>query len=209
MLQRRLVAEGLGTFVLVLGGCGAAVLDTGVAGGVGHIGVAVAFGLTVLVMVYAVGHISGGHFNPAVTLGAIAGGRFPLRDALGYVAVQVTGGIAAAAVLYAIASGKSGFDVNAGFAANGYGAHSPEGYRLWACAVCEVTMSAIFIFVIMGATAVFVGGWALKQLWLFWVAPIGGGILGGLLYRYLLEESEPVPGAPVLGQTPPEPEGAS
>ena len=193
MLQRRLVAEGLGTFVLVLGGCGAAVLDTGVAGGVGHIGVALAFGLPVLTMVYAVGHISGGHFNPAVTLGAIAGGRFPLRDALWYVAVQVIGAIAAAAVLYAIASGKSGFDVNAGFAANGYGAHSPEGYRLWACAVCEVTMSAIFIFVIMGATAVFVGGWALKQLWLFWVAPIAGGILGGLIYRYLLEESEPVP----------------
>ena len=230
-MQRKLVAEGIGTFVLVLGGCGSAVLAAGVdPGGIGFAGVALAFGLTVLTMVYAVGHISGGHFNPAVTLGQVAGGRFPSRDALGYLAAQLVGAIAAATVLYLIAQGKAGFDLDSGFAANGYGAHSPDHYSLFACLVCETVLTAIFVLVIMGATdkraptafaglaiglaltlihlisipvtntsvnparstsqAVFVGGWALKQLWLFWVAPVVGGIVGGAVYRYLLEEPE-------------------
>lgn len=222
----RFFAEFFGTLVLVLGGCGTAVLaasaETG--SGVGALGVALAFGLTVLVMVYAVGHVSGGHFNPAVTAGLVAGGRFPAKDAPLYIVAQVLGGIAGAGILYLIVSGKPGYDaIAAGFAANGYGEHSPQGYSMIAAFLCEVVMTAIFLLVIMGATskrapagfagiaiglaltlihlisipvtntsvnparamgpAVFVGDWALSQLWLFWVAPIAGGIIGALLYR--------------------------
>ena len=228
--QRRLAAEFLGTFVLVLGGCGSAVLAANVLpGGIGFMGVALAFGLTVLTMAYAVGHISGGHFNPAVTIGLIAGGRFQAKDAGPYIAVQVLGAIAAAAVLYAIASGLDGFDATeSGFAANGYGDHSPNGYSLLAGFVTEVTLTAVFLVVILGATragsppgfapiaigltltfihlvsipvtntsvnparstgpALFQAGWALEQLWMFWLAPIIGAVIGGLLHRYVLEE---------------------
>jgi aquaporin Z len=228
--QRRLLAEFLGTFVLVLGGCGTAVLAAGVdPGGVGLLGVSLAFGLTVVVMAYAVGHISGGHFNPAVTLGAVAGGRFPIQEAAPYIVIQVIGAIAAAAVLYVIASGVDGFSASAsGFAANGFDDHSPGGYSLVAGLVSEVVLTAAFLIVIMGATrkgapagfaplaiglaltlihlisipvtntsvnparstgpAIFQGGWALEQLWLFWLAPIAGGLIGGAVYRYLLEE---------------------
>lgn len=230
-LSRRLVAELIGTFWLVLGGCGTAVLAAGFPHtGVGFVGVALAFGLTLLTMAYAIGHISGCHINPAVTLGLCAGGRFPASEVVPYIIVQVLGGIAAAAILYVIASGAEGFSVSAGFAANGYGAHSPGGYSLVSCLVCEVVMTLIFLFVIMGATdkrvpagfapipiglvltlihlisipvtntsvnparstgpAVFVGDWALAQLWLFWLAPIVGGVLGGLLYRSLTSEVE-------------------
>jgi aquaporin Z len=227
-LSKKLAAELIGTFWLVLGGCGTAIFaakfpETGV----GFVGVALAFGLTVLTMVYAVGHISGGHFNPAVTCGLVAGGRTPVADLVPYIVVQVIGAIIAAAVLYVMASGKAGFSVSGGFAANGYGAHSPGGYALPACFVSEFVLTAGFIFVIMGATdsrapagfagiaigltltlihlisipitntsvnparstgpALFVGGWAIVQLWLFWVAPILGGVLGGLAYRWLLE----------------------
>jgi aquaporin Z len=227
-LSKKLTAELIGTFWLVLGGCGTAIFaakfpETGV----GFVGVAIAFGLTVLTMVYAVGHISGGHFNPAVTCGLVAGGRTPVADLVPYIIVQVIGAIIAGAILYVMASGKAGFSVSGGFAANGYGAHSPGGYALPACFVSEFVLTAGFIFVIMGATdsrapagfagiaigltltlihlisipitntsvnparstgpAVFVGGWALAQLWLFWVAPILGGILGGLAYRWLLQ----------------------
>ena len=231
-MQRKAAAEFLGTFVLVLGGCGAAVLTAGVnPGGIGLLGVALAFGLTVLTMIYAVGHISGGHFNPAVTLGLVAGGRFNIRDAVPYIAAQVIGAIAAAAVLYVIAHGAHGFDAStSGFAANGYGSHSPGGYSLLAGFVSELTLTAVFLLVIMGTTsgrapagfaplaiglaltlihlvsihvtntsvnparstgpALFVGGWALSQLWLFWLAPILGGALGGLIYRFVLEEDQ-------------------
>jgi aquaporin Z len=229
-LSKKLVAELIGTFWLVLGGCGTALFaakfpETGV----GFVGVAIAFGLTVLTMVYAVGHISGGHFNPAVTVGLVVGGRTPVADLVPYIVVQVIGAIIAAAVLYVMASGKAGFSVSGGFAANGYGAHSPGGYALPACFISEFVLTAGFIFVIMGATdsrapagfagiaigltltlihlvsipitntsvnparatgpALFAGAWALAQLWLFWVAPILGGILGGLAYRWLLEPS--------------------
>jgi aquaporin Z len=224
--SKRLGAEFLGTFWLVLGGCGSAVLAAAFPGlGIGFAGVALAFGLTVVTMAYAVGHISGGHFNPAVTLGLVAGGRFPARGLLPYVAVQVLGAIAAAAVIYVIASGKAGFDVNAGFAANGYGDHSPGGYGLAAALVCELVMTFMFLIVILGATderapkgfaplaiglaltlihlisipvtntsvnparstgqAIFVGDWALGQLWLFWVAPLVGAALAGGVYRWL------------------------
>jgi aquaporin Z len=226
---RNLAAEFLGTFVIVLGGCGSAVLAANVTpGGIGFMGVALAFGLTVLVMSYAVGHISGGHFNPAVTIGLIAGGRFDAKSAAAYIVAQVVGAIAAAAVLYVIASGLDGFSAKDGFAANGYDDHSPDGYSLVAGFVAEVTLTALFLLVIMGATrggsipgfapiaigltltlihlvsipvtntsvnparstgpAIFQAGWALEQLWLFWVAPIIGGIIGGALYRYVLEE---------------------
>jgi aquaporin Z len=225
-LSRRMAAEFIGTFWLVLGGCGTAVLAAGFPHtGVGFVGVALAFGLTLLTMAYAIGHISGCHINPAVTVGLCAGGRFPSVEVAPYIGVQVLGGIAAASVLYVIASGAPGFTLSAGFAANGYGAHSPGGYSLLSCAVCEVVMTLIFLFVIMGATdkrvpagfapipiglvltlihlisipvtntavnparstgpALFVGGWALGQLWLFWLAPIVGGVLGGLIYRWL------------------------
>jgi aquaporin Z len=230
-LSRRMGAEFIGTFWLVLGGCGTAVLAAGFPHtGVGFVGVALAFGLTLLTMAYAIGNISGCHINPAVTFGLCAGGRFPASEVIPYVIVQVLGGIVAAAVLYVIASGAEGFSLSAGFAANGYGAHSPGGYPLLSCVVCEVVMTLIFLFVIMGATdkhvpagfapipiglvltlihlisipvtntsvnparstgpAVFVGGWALGQLWLFWVAPIVGGVLGGLLYRSLASAEE-------------------
>jgi aquaporin Z len=230
-LSRRLGAEFIGTFWLVLGGCGTAVLAaTFPHTGVGFLGVALAFGLTLLTMAFAIGHISGCHINPAVTVGLWAGGRFPASEVIQYIVAQVLGGILASTVLYVIASGAAGFDVSAGFAANGYGAHSPGGYALLSCVVCEVVMTMIFLFVIMGATdprvpvgfapipiglvltlihlisipvtntsvnparstgpAIFVGGWALGQLWLFWLAPLVGGALGGLLYSTLVSEPQ-------------------
>ncbi|WP_025135965.1 aquaporin Z [Achromobacter sp. DH1f] len=228
-LSKRCGAEFFGTFWLVLGGCGAAVLAAGFPQlGIGFAGVALAFGLTVLTMAFAVGHISGGHFNPAVTVGLVAGGRFPAREILPYVVAQVLGAIAAAAVLAVIADGKLGFDLKGShFAANGYGAYSPGKYSMGAALVTEVVMTAGFLFVILGATAkrapagfaaipiglaltlihlvsipvtntsvnparstgpaLFVGGWALEQLWLFWVAPIAGAIIGALAYRLVSE----------------------
>ena len=222
------LAEFLGTFWLVLGGCGSAVLAAGFPDlGIAFAGVALAFGLTVLTGAYALGPISGGHFNPAVSIGLWAGGRFPGRDVAGYVIAQVLGGVAGAAVLYLIASGASGFDVGAGFAANGYADHSPGKYSLQAALITEVVMTFMFLIVILGAThqrapvgfagiaigfaltlihlisipvtntsvnparstgpALFVGGWALAQLWLFWIAPIAGALAAGWLYRGLLE----------------------
>jgi aquaporin Z len=223
-MSKRAGAEFFGTFWLVLGGCGSAVLAAAFPGlGIGFHGVALAFGLTVLTMAFAVGHISGGHFNPAVSIGLCAGGRFPAKELVPYIIAQVLGGIAAAGVLYLIASGKSGFDLAGGFAANGYGAHSPGGYSLAAALVCEIVMTAAFLMIIMGATdarapkgfapiaiglaltlihlisipvtntsvnparstsqALFVGDWALGQLWLFWVAPIIGAIIGAVAYK--------------------------
>ena len=228
-LARRAVAEFIGTFWLVLGGCGTAVLAAGFPHlGVGFVGVALAFGLTLLTMAYAIGHISGCHINPAVSFGLWAGGRFPGAELLPYVMAQVLGAILAAAVLYVIASSGPGFSLAGGFAANGYGAHSPGGYSLASAAVCEVVMTLMFLFIIMGATdsrvppgfapipiglvltlihlisipvtntsvnparstgpALFAGGWAIGQLWLFWLAPITGAVLGGLIYRWLMEE---------------------
>jgi aquaporin Z len=217
-------AEFIGTFWLVLGGCGSAVLAAAFPNvGIGLLGVSLAFGLTLLTMAYAIGHISGCHINPAVSFGLWAGGRFSSKDLLPYIVAQVLGGIVAGGVLYLIASGQAGFDVSAGFASNGYGDHSPGGYGLGAALVCEVVMTMMFLFIIMGATdkrapqghapiaiglgltlihlisipvtntsvnparstgvAVFVGDWALGQLWLFWVAPIVGGILGAVVYK--------------------------
>ncbi len=228
-LRKRAFAEFFGTFWLVFGGCGAAVIAAGFPTlGIGFAGVALAFGLTVLTMVYAVGHISGGHFNPAVSLGLVAGKRFPALEFIPYVIAQVLGAITAADVLFMIASGKAGFDVHAGFASNGYGAHSPGGYSLLAGFLAEVVLTAFFLIVIMGATdsrapkgfaglaiglcltlihlvcipitntsvnparstgpAIFAGGWALRQLWMFWVAPLIGGALGGGIYRGLFSE---------------------
>ncbi|MGE0745701.1 MAG: aquaporin Z [Rhodospirillales bacterium] len=225
-MQRRLIAEAIGTFWLVLGGCGSAVLAAAFPQvGIGLVGVSLAFGLTVLTMAYAIGHISGCHLNPAVTLGLWAGGRCPTGDVVPYIVAQVIGGIAGAGVLYLIASGKAGFELAGGLASNGYDDYSPGKYSLTAGLVCEVVMTFAFLFVIMGATdkrapagfapiaiglcltlihlisipvtntsvnparstgpAVFVGGWAIAQLWLFWVAPIAGGILGGAVYRWL------------------------
>jgi len=230
-LSKRLLAEFLGTFWLVLGGCGSAVLSAAFPQvGIGFLGVAFAFGLTVLTMAYALGHISGCHLNPAVSVGLCVGGRFPAKDLLPYIMVQVIGAIAAAGVLYLIASGKAGFDLAAGFAANGYGEHSPGGYSLVAGFVAEVVLTLFFLFVIMGATdkrapqgfapiaiglcltlihlidipvtnasvnparstgpAIFVGGWALNQLWLFWVAPIIGAVIGGIVYRLIAGEKQ-------------------
>jgi aquaporin Z len=227
-MSSKLLSEFLGTFWLVLGGCGSAVLAAAFpALGIGFVGVSLAFGLTVLTGAYALGPISGGHFNPAVTLGLWAGGRFPARNVLAYVLTQVAGAIAAAGVLYVIASGKAGFDLSGGFASNGYGEHSPGGYSLTAALVTEVVMTFMFLLVILGAThrrapvgfagiaiglaltlihlisipvtntsvnparstgpALFVGGWALSQLWLFWLAPIGGAVVAGWLYRSVLE----------------------
>ena len=230
-LSKKLGAEFLGTFWLVLGGCGSAVLAAAFPElGIGFHGVALAFGLTVLTGAYAFGHISGGHFNPAVSFGLWAGGRFSVKELIPYVAAQVAGGILAAAVLYVIASGKAGFDASAGFASNGYGEHSPGGYGLTAALVTEIVMTLMFLVVIMGATdrrapagfaglaiglcltlihlisipvtntsvnparstavAIFQGSWALQQLWLFWVAPIVGGILGGVIYRWFESPAE-------------------
>ncbi|HZL65647.1 MAG TPA: aquaporin Z [Thermoleophilia bacterium] len=225
---KQAAAEFFGTFWLVFAGTGAAVLAAAVGNnGIGWIGVALAFGLTVVTMAYAVGHISGAHFNPAITIGLWAGGRFPAAKIPVYIVAQVLGAIAASAVLYAVASGKAGFSLSSGFAANGYGPHSPAGYNLTAAIIIELLMTFIFVFVIHGVThrrapagmaplaigltltlihlvsipvdntsvnparslapALFVGGWALSQLWVFIVFPIVGGILGGLAYRYILD----------------------
>jgi len=233
-LSKKLAAELIGTFWLVLGGCGSAVLAAKFPEiGIGLVGVSLAFGLTVLTMAYAVGHISGGHFNPAVTVGLFVGGRTPGRDVVPYVIAQVLGAIIAAGVIYLIASGKAGFDVAGGLASDGYGEHSPGGYSLTAGFVCEAVLTAGFLFVIMGATdtrapagfapiaiglaltlihlisipvtntsvnparstgpAIFVGGWALAQLWLFWLAPILGGVAGGLVYRWLMSAAAEIP----------------
>ena len=219
-------AEFIGTFWLVLGGCGSAVLAAAFPNvGIGLLGVALAFGLTVLTMAFAIGHISGCHLNPAVSIGLWAGGRFPGNQLLPYIVSQVLGAVVAGGVLYIIASGKTGFDVSAGFASNGYGAHSPGGYSLLAALVTEIVMTMMFLLVILGATdtrapqgfapiaiglgltlihlisipvtntsvnparstgvAVFVGDWAIAQLWLFWAAPIVGGLLGAAIYRFI------------------------
>ncbi len=219
-------AEFFGTFWLVLGGCGSAVLAAAFPQlGIGFLGVALAFGLTLLTMAFAIGHISGCHLNPAVSVGLWAGGRFPAKDLLPYIVAQVLGGIVAGAILYLIASGKAGFDLSAGFASNGYGEHSPGKYSLLAAFVCEVVMTMMFLLVILGSTdkrapqgfapiaiglcltlihlisipvtntsvnparstgvAVFAGGWAISQLWLFWLAPIVGALLGAAIYRFL------------------------
>ena len=225
-LTPRLGAEFIGTFWLVFGGCGSAVLAAGFPElGIGFVGVSLAFGLSVLTMAYAVGHISGGHFNPAVTVGLWAGGRFPASDIIPYWIAQVVAAIVAAAVLYLIASGQAGFDLAGGFASNGYGEHSPGGYPLLSALVAEIVLTVFFLIIILGSTdkrapagfapiaiglaltlihlisipvtntsvnparstgpALFVGGWAMAQLWLFWVAPLIGGALGGLIYRRL------------------------
>jgi aquaporin Z len=230
-LTKRCTAEFFGTFWLVFGGCGSAVLAAAFPGlGIGFAGVALAFGLTLLTMCYAIGHISGCHINPAVTFGLVAGGRFPARELIPYVVAQVLGAIAAAAVLYLIASGKAGFDASAGFASNGYGEHSPGGYSLTAALVAEIVLTGFFLFIIMGAThkrspsglagvaiglsltlihligipvtntsvnparstgvALFQGSWAVDQLWLFWLAPIAGGVIGALIYRALLAQED-------------------
>ena len=224
----KLLSEFLGTFWLVLGGCGSAVLAAAFPNlGIGFAGVALAFGLTVLTGAYAFGPISGGHFNPAVTIGLWAAGRFPARDIPAYVIAQLIGAIVAAGILYLIASGKAGFDLSAGFAANGFAEHSPGGYSLTAALITEIVMTFMFLIVILGTThrrapvgfaglaiglaltlihlisipvtntsvnparstgpAIFVGGWALAQLWLFWLAPIAGAIAAGWLYRGILE----------------------
>jgi aquaporin Z len=222
-------AEFFGTFWLVLGGCGSAVLAAAYPElGIGFAGVALAFGLTVLTMAFAIGHISGCHLNPAVSIGLWAGGRFPAGKLLPYIISQVLGGIVAGLILYLIASGKAGFDVSAGFASNGYGEHSPGGYSLSSALLTEIVMTMMFLIVILGATdkrapqglapiaiglcltlihlisipvtntsvnparstgvALFAGGWALSQLWLFWVAPIIGALLGSLIYRFIGKE---------------------
>ncbi len=224
--MKKYIAELLGTFWLVLGGCGSAVLAAAFPEvGIGLLGVSFAFGLTVLTMAYAIGHISGCHLNPAVSIGLWAGGRFETKELLPYIVAQVVGAVAAGGVLFIIASGQAGFDLAGGFASNGYGAHSPGGYTLMAALVCEVVMTAMFLVVIMGATderapagmapvaiglcltlihlisipvtntsvnparstgvAVFAGGWAVEQLWLFWAAPIAGAIIGALIYRFI------------------------
>ena len=226
--MKKLVAEFIGTLWLVLGGCGSAVLAAGFPDlGIGFAGVALAFGLTVLTMVYAVGHISGAHFNPAVSFGLWAGGRFDKKDLLPYIGAQVLGGVAGATILYFIATGQKGFELGS-FAANGYGEHSPGGYSMFAALLTEVVMTFMFLIVILGAThskapkgfaglaiglsltlihlisipvtntsvnparstsqALFVGGWATEQLWLFWLAPIVGAVLAGLVYKYMSPE---------------------
>ncbi|MCU4157971.1 aquaporin Z [Carboxylicivirga sp. A043] len=228
--MKKLVAEFFGTLWLVLGGCGSAVLAAGYPElGIGFVGVSIAFGLTVVTMAYAIGHISGCHLNPAVTIGLWAGGRFDKKEIAPYIIAQVLGATVAAAILYLIASGKPGFDMG-GFAANGYGDHSPDGYNMLAALVCEIVMTFMFLIVILGAThskapkgfaglaiglaltlihlisipvtntsvnparstsqAIFVGDWAMGQLWLFWIAPIIGAVLAGIVYKYLSPEEE-------------------
>jgi aquaporin Z len=228
-LSKRATAEFFGTFWLVFGGCGAAVLDAAFPNlGIGFVGVALAFGLTVLTMAFAIGHISGCHLNPAVSLGLVVGKRFPVSDLVAYWVAQVLGAVAAAGVLYIIASGKAGFSLAGGFASNGYAEHSPGGYSLTACLVAEIVLTMFFLLIIMGATdrrapagfapiaiglgltlihlvgipvtnlsvnparstgpALFAGGWALQQLWLFWLAPLVGGALGGATYATLFGE---------------------
>jgi len=235
-LGKRLGAEFFGTFWLVLGGCGSAVLAAGVPDlGIGFAGVAFAFGLTVLTMAYALGPVSGGHFNPAVSAGLVAGGRFPIGELVPYIVAQVIGAIVAGGVLYLIASGKQGFDASAGFASNGFGEHSPDHYSMQAALICEIVMTFFFVMIIMGAThgrapvgfapiaiglaltlihlisipvtntsvnparstgvAIFQGGWALSQLWLFWVAPVIGGALGGFVFNALFGTDD----RPVVG----------
>jgi aquaporin Z len=229
--MKKYSAEFIGTFWLVLGGCGSAVLAAAFPDvGIGLLGVSLAFGLTVLTMAFAIGHISGCHLNPAVSFGLWAGGRFPAKELLPYIVAQVLGGIVAGGVLYLIASGKAGFELSAGFASNGYGAHSPGGYGMMAALITEVVMTMMFLLVILGATdkrapqglapiaiglcltlihlisipvtntsvnparstavAVFVGDWAISQLWLFWVAPIVGAILGAIIYRFIGSEEK-------------------
>ncbi|MFK8113636.1 MAG: aquaporin Z [Rubripirellula sp.] len=231
-LGKRCTAEAIGTFWLVFGGCGSAVLaasfaaplgDTSTNLGIGFVGVSLAFGLTVLTMAYAIGHISGCHLNPAVSAGLVAGGRFPMKEFIPYVIAQVIGGLAGAAVLYFIASGKAGFSLSDGFASNGYGEHSPGQYSMFACFLAEVVLTFMFLMIILGATdrrapagfapiaiglgltlihligipvtnlsvnparstgpAVFVQGWAVAQLWLFWAAPVVGAVLAGVTYK--------------------------
>ncbi len=229
--MNKYAAEFVGTFWLVLGGCGSAVLAAAFPEvGIGLLGVSLAFGLTVLTMAFAIGHISGCHLNPAVSFGLWAGGRFPTKELAPYIIAQVLGGIVAGGVLYVIASGQAGFDVSAGFASNGYGEHSPGGYSLQAALVCEVVMTMLFVVVIMGATdkrapagfapiaiglcltlihlisipvtntsvnparstgvAIYVGDWAVSQLWLFWLAPIVGGIIGAFVYKAIAGKEE-------------------
>jgi aquaporin Z len=233
-LSKRAAAEFFGTFWLVFGGCGSAVIAAAFPQlGIGFVGVALAFGLTLLTMAFAIGHISGCHLNPAVSIGLYVGKRFAARDLLPYIIAQVAGGIAASGVLYLIASGKAGFSLAGGFASNGYGAHSPGGYSLPACFIAEVVLTAFFLLVILGSTderapkgfapiaiglcltlihlisipitntsvnparstgpALFVGGWATSQLWLFWVAPILGAIIGGLISNlFFATPQEPI-----------------
>ena len=227
--MNKYAAEFVGTFWLVLGGCGSAVLAAAFPNvGIGLLGVSFAFGLTVLTMAFAIGHISGCHLNPAVSVGLWVGGRFSAKDLVPYIVAQVAGALVAGGVLYLIASGQTGFDASAGFASNGYGAHSPGGYSLLAAAVCEIVMTAMFLVIILGATdrrapagfapiaiglsltlihlisipvtntsvnparstgvAVFAGGWAISQLWLFWVAPLIGAVLGAWVYRLIGED---------------------
>lgn len=228
--MNKYMAEFIGTFWLVLGGCGSAVLAAGFPElGIGFVGVALAFGLTVLTMAFAIGHISGCHLNPAVSIGLWVGGRFDAKDLVPYIISQVLGGIAAGGILYLIASGQAGFDLAGGFASNGFGEHSPGGYTMTAALITEVVMTAMFLIVIMGATdsrapagfapiaiglcltlihlisipvtntsvnparstavAVYVGDWATSQLWLFWVAPIVGAVIGALIYKVMAKES--------------------
>ncbi len=228
-LKKKVAAEFLGTFWLVFGGCGSAVIAAAFPGlGIGFVGVALAFGLTVLTMAYAIGHISGCHLNPAVSVGLVVAKRFPASELLPYIVAQVAGAILASTVLFVIASGRAGFDLTGGFASNGYDAHSPGGYSLLACLVAEAVLTFMFLVIILGATdrrapqgfapiaiglgltlihlisipitntsvnparstgpAIFVGGWALQQLWLFWVAPIIGAAIAGLAYSALAAE---------------------
>ena len=230
-LGKRAAAEFIGTFWLVFGGCGSAVISAAFPNvGIGLLGVALAFGLTVLTIAFAIGHISGCHLNPAVSVGLVVGKRFPASDLLAYVVAQVAGGIAGAGVLYVIASGRAGFDLAGGFASNGYAAHSPGGYSLVACLVAEVVLTFMFLMIIQGATdrrapqgfapiaiglgltlihligipvtnlsvnparstgpALFVGGWAVEQLWLFWLAPIVGAAIAGLVYPLVAGEQQ-------------------
>lgn len=229
-IMKKLLAEFIGTFWLVFGGCGSAVIAAGYPElGIGFLGVAIAFGLTVLTMVYAIGHISGCHLNPAVSIGLWVGGRFDIKELLPYVGAQVLGGIAGAAILYLIASGKPGFEMGS-FAANGYGEHSPDNYNIMAALLTETVMTFMFLMVILGVThskapkafaglaiglsltlihlvsipitntsvnparstsqAIFVGDWAMEQLWLFWLAPIAGAIIAGVVYKFISPEKK-------------------